>query len=843
MKKRAVIWFFLFSTLALSPIWAQVRLSEIMFNPAGSEFTNEFIEIFNTSQTDSVDLSGWRVGDEKSLDAIVTAGTGLRLPPRSFALILDPGYFGKSTQYDSLIPANTLIVTIGDQSFGSGGLSNSVAELVVLVNARGDTVDSYRYSTDNPNGFSDEKIDLFVKKNQGNWENSRVFNGTPGFWNSVSVRAADLALRNVAIDSALLFSEKRLRVTCTVVNVGLKTASNFFVTLYLDRNVDGRFDEETETVGQIAFGNALASGDSVNLSLPDLQVSPGFWSLLLRVDWRFDEKIENNARFFDVSVPFEPEALVLTEIMYRPEPGQPEWVELKNTTADTLLLFRWRFSDENTDRRVELFSKPMKLPPDSYVVVAEDSLPGAPNGLKNRTCVPAAWPVLNNAGDEIHLWEPTSREVVSVSYAAPEVPVGFSLEKVEFPLPGTAANRWLASKVKGGTPGRPNSVNPLQTDGAIFLATADSIFRAVFGQNAEAVFLLKNEGRRSISSASIRILENQTGGGSVLIQTQSVPEDLLPGDSAKIPVVFHNLPPGEHRFQAKWNVTGDENPANNTVRFVVRQGFPQGTVLLNEILYAPRPGWPEWVELANPGETSRDLTRWMLTDSRAVDGKGAFPAGTVIAPHDFLVVTGDSDFFAFYPEVRRQQVCVTSDFPHLGNTADSLFLTDLAAGVVDWLAYHSSWGGQNGHSLERIRPENPARDSTNWSTSVAALGSTPAQQNSLYFHAESGAGLLMISPDPFSPDGDGRDDFVTLTLHSPWPTAQANVRIFDPSGREVRRLAQNQPIGSRYEILWDGRDAQGRVLPVGLYIAFVEIFGNKMERKSTKKVFVLARRN
>ncbi|RKY74607.1 hypothetical protein DRQ00_11625, partial [candidate division KSB1 bacterium] len=77
-----------------------VTLSEVMFDPAGSEATDEFIEIYNLSATDSVDLAGWRVGDSSGSDMLIDSGDGLVLAPGQFGLILDPDYFGNSTTYE-----------------------------------------------------------------------------------------------------------------------------------------------------------------------------------------------------------------------------------------------------------------------------------------------------------------------------------------------------------------------------------------------------------------------------------------------------------------------------------------------------------------------------------------------------------------------------------------------------------------------------------------------------------------------------------------------------------------------------------------------------------------------
>ena len=41
---------------------AQMVISEVMFDPEGSEFYDEFIELQNIGDI-AVDLDGWRVGD------------------------------------------------------------------------------------------------------------------------------------------------------------------------------------------------------------------------------------------------------------------------------------------------------------------------------------------------------------------------------------------------------------------------------------------------------------------------------------------------------------------------------------------------------------------------------------------------------------------------------------------------------------------------------------------------------------------------------------------------------------------------------------------------------------
>ena len=56
---------------------AQMVISEVMFDPEGSEFYDEFIELQNIGDI-AVDLDGGRVGDVKEVDALVGPETKVR---------------------------------------------------------------------------------------------------------------------------------------------------------------------------------------------------------------------------------------------------------------------------------------------------------------------------------------------------------------------------------------------------------------------------------------------------------------------------------------------------------------------------------------------------------------------------------------------------------------------------------------------------------------------------------------------------------------------------------------------------------------------------------------------
>ncbi len=198
MKKKHHFYFLccFFILLSISSqLTSQVTLSEIMFDPLASENTDEFVEIFNTSHSDSIDLTGWQISDGTGKDKIITIATGkMILAPRQYAIIHDPDYFSNSTTYQNLVPPITLILTIDNSTFGSGGLSNSTAEVVTILDSSGIIISSYQYSIGNKAGHSDEKIILESDNSSENWANSLVQQGTPGFQNSVNKYDNDLAV-------------------------------------------------------------------------------------------------------------------------------------------------------------------------------------------------------------------------------------------------------------------------------------------------------------------------------------------------------------------------------------------------------------------------------------------------------------------------------------------------------------------------------------------------------------------------------------------------------------------------------------------------------------------------
>lgn len=167
---------------------------------------------------------------------------------------------------------------------------------------------------------------------------------------------------------------------------------------------------------------------------------------------------------------------------------------------------------------------------------------------------------------------------------------------------------------------------------------------------------------------------------------------------------------------------------------------------------------------------------------------------------------------------------------------------------MDSVYYSDDWNNKNiattnGRSLERINPNLDGNNSLNWSTSVNSRGGTPGNQNSIFVENLNQSANISVSPNPFSPDNDGFEDFTIINYNLSQATAQVRIKIFDNKGRLVRTLLNNQASGSGGSVIFDGLDDENKALRIGIYIVFLEALNDNSGIVETlKTVVVIARK-
>jgi len=414
MNKNFLAAFLLFSSLIFAQTDSTLILSEVMFFPTSGP--NEFIELYNFSETESIDLNNYKIKySTASPDVITDAGEGTLLPPKSFAIILEGDYPFGSGIYDGLIPPEALVLKISDNSFGSSGMANTSDRPLWLLSPADDTLETYIYSADNSRSFSDEKIELINNNSQSNWSNSLNSNGTPGFQNSVTPLNFDLKMNSLTFTPAVATEGDDVTVFANVKNIGGNNALNYSIEIYNDANFDSTADPG-ELIFSQNFSN-LSPGDSTTVSTIMSSLAAGDYQIISKVIFSEDENLLNN-ELIDAFVVFPPgnnfNDVVLNELMYTPSSGEPEWIELFNKTDSPLNLKKWRIKDLTTTTTIT--NNDIIIPPASFIILTDDSTIINFYNISSEI-IQLNLPSLNNTGDAIAIIDSLGVLIDSVLYS------------------------------------------------------------------------------------------------------------------------------------------------------------------------------------------------------------------------------------------------------------------------------------------------------------------------------------------------------------------------------------------------------------------------------------------
>ena len=450
MRNSKLLMFMIFILLNIS-LKAQIVLSEVMFDPDTLEWYCEYVEIYNNSDV-AVNLDGWSIGTSEDADQIITAYEGgeILLQPGMYGLILDQGYFEHNLNVYQLPDSNFILLKISDASFGSGGLSNSREDTVLLVNPELQVVQQYQYSIDNESGYSDEKIDLAGSNYEPNWENSLCLRGTPGYKNSVSIPEFNLKVGKL---------EMRDRIcSAYIYNTGSNSISqNLTIQLYIDLNFNSILNDSDSLLATNEFLVELEPFDSTLVTFEAECNFFGNWFGWINMDLN-DEYEEDNINSGNLSFNFTFGAIILNELMIKPD-EYGEWIELHNSTDSFVSLHGLKMIDSrDTVLLVNLF-----ILPESYLILCqnEEWVTTLQNSGSNATKI--SWLTLNNSTDHFKILDSSNSIIDEAFYDVDEMNIdmidGYSLERIKPLYSGRDIWNWaLCVDVAGHTAGMKNSV-------------------------------------------------------------------------------------------------------------------------------------------------------------------------------------------------------------------------------------------------------------------------------------------------------------------------------------------------------------------------------------------------
>jgi hypothetical protein len=312
---------------------------------------------------------------------------------------------------------------------------------------------------------------------------------------------------------------------------------------------------------------------------------------------------------------------------------------------------------------------------------------------------------------------------------------------------------------------------------------------------------------------------------------------------------------------AACTMTGGGTPGQqNSASLPPPESLPRFSLIINELMPSPLPESCEWIELFNPTQDSIAITRWSLagkTDSRGNRPRISLPSDAgAVPPSGFAVIAADSSALLEHPDLASADgvlvLVLGRSSLELGNSDDELLLCDAAGNVIDSIWYREEWhhpllSSSEGVSLELMHPAFHHLGGDAWSSCAAPEGGTPGMCNSIYSDLPPQSGTdgasVSVTPNPFSPDGDGFEDHCLFRCTLPANVNQVRLRIYDAEGRPIATLRNNQPMGREAMVVWDGLDDAGRRTRVGAYVALLEgldPYANTVV--VTKAVVVVARK-
>lgn len=440
------------------PEWGDMVINEIMVDPNPPVYLPdcEYVELFNRSDWD-LSVNGWQLAvNDRRFDLgddTIYPGGYLVLTGKSCAS------FYSFTDISPILSSSSV-------------LSNSGGE-IILYDQFDRPVHMIRYalpvgpdSWKREGGWAIEQVDPDLLC--GSFENMAYSKdpagGTPGSTNSIAGKLEDQT---------------------SPVILYLGTDGERMIRIHFSELIDaGSIDLQTIRLGperiipdSMVFGHLWE--DRIDLYFPESKLDQGEKLLSIGTieDCTGNRTEESHC---PVALPAMPEqgALLISEVMYDPEEGMPEFIELYNHSKNFLDL---------RDFRIGL-SEIAGIPGNIYFITGESYLLASGSFLvitpdrvslmqhyelqeSGRLMEPDGMPALVNTGGYIYLYNRSGQVIDYMLYrddmhlSILDNTKGISLERISYERPGNAKDNWhsAASGYRYATPGEKNSQSEIES--------------------------------------------------------------------------------------------------------------------------------------------------------------------------------------------------------------------------------------------------------------------------------------------------------------------------------------------------------------------------------------------
>ena len=507
-------------TARLQALIDNLRLTEIMYNPSGSSDDEEFLEFKNISATETLDLGGLRLDNDR---LIIPDGTTLA-PQAFYVLARNATVFASryGVPHQAVYAADDKLDNAGETLWVEDAQSNRIYTM---------TYNDAWYPTTDGGGYSLVPVD---SNPTGDPNEPAYWRASSDAWGSPGANDPSALYATIVINEVLAHTDPPLEDAIELRNTGTQsvditgwylsnTAANLkhyritastvipaggYAVLYEGTSFNANTNDpacfEISSLGDdlylssssgtnlTGFRAAVKFGATANgVSLGRYELSNGDADFVAASARTFGQDNPASVAQFRTGTglpnasPYVP-PVVISEIMYNPSAGGKEYVELYNRTGAAVPLFdtahptnAWRF-----DGAMEY-----TFPTGITVAAGERILVCGTTPTEFRAALGLTNPALrvfgpyagdlDNAGETVKLYQPDPPElsgfvpyvlIEKVQYddALPWPPAadngGPSLERINPAAYANDPTNWVAATV-GGTPGAENNATGLPSVG------------------------------------------------------------------------------------------------------------------------------------------------------------------------------------------------------------------------------------------------------------------------------------------------------------------------------------------------------------------------------------------
>jgi hypothetical protein len=671
-----------------------------------------------------------------------------------------------------------------------------------------------------------------------------------GFWSKfTSSNATKMYFDNVYVGPRIIDHEPPVLLTCEVLDLThLQLAFNEALNEASALNPDNySIDNGLGHPVAVSFGENLAAvvlelereiGNGINYTLTVSNIKD-----------QWNNTMEPTSMAFSIYAASEYD-VVINEIMADPNPvvGLPEWeyVELYNTTEFGIDLKDWEIQIGANDLTFGNYV----LAPHGYVILCHND--AVPELRVFGDCIGFSSFSVGNSSSAMYLYSNAGVLISRVNFSntwyhdPDKDDGGWSVEQIDPLNPCAGASNWTASMdASGGTPGRINSVdgeNNVSPKVERVSMFSDYILQLWFDQQMDAASLMET-------------------AHYLVEETSKHPQEIEinPLDASYVGLIFDQ---GFEQgivytlvINGVVNCVGNLIEADTRIQFGIPNEIAEGEILINEILFDPIAPGVDYVELYNNTNKTFDLSTLMLG---VIKESFPNPADTTLKeitadsrlflPKTYVLLSTNSEIVSQQYDCPTDNFVQMASFPSYANAGGTAILMNKGGTMVDQMVFSEKMHYPllkvtKGVALERVSFDQPSLDADNWHSAAERVHfGTPGYENSMMQSAEPSNDEISISPEIFSPDGDGFDDACFINYRFDEAGYTMNTYIFNVAGQLIRHLVKGELVGQEGSTLWNGLDNNGNRVPVGVYVVVTEVFNFSGKVKQFKNAVVVGTR-